>query len=96
MNKSWIILLAFVLLFGWLIWTSSRTGQVVCDACITFEGHTECAKAAAPTRERAIMEAATVICSKIGGGMSEGIRCRGTEPDKVECTGKAAAGKGKY
>ena len=96
MNRSWIILLAFILLIGWLVWSASRTGSVTCEACLTFGGQTECAKAAGPDRDRAIMEAATVICSKLAGGMSERIRCQNTKPDRATCEGKAGAKEGRY
>ncbi len=96
MNRTWVILLAFFLLIGGLMWSASQRGSVVCDACITFGGQKECAKAAGPDREHAMMEAATVICSKISGGMTDRIRCQNTKPDKQECTGTSAAGKGRY
>ena len=96
MNRAWIILLAFLLLIGWLIWSASRTGSVTCEACITFGGHTECAKAAAPDRDRAMMEAATVICSKLAGGMTDRIRCQNTNPDRATCEGKAVEEGGRY
>ena len=96
MNRTWVILLAFFLLIGGLMWSASQRGSVVCEACITFGGQKECAKAAGPDREHALMEVATVICSKLAGGMTERIRCQNTKPDRESCEGKAAGKNGRY
>lgn len=96
MNRSTVILLVGVLGVGALIWSASRTAQVTCEACIDFGGRTECAKAAGPDRERAMMEATTVICSKLASGMTEVLRCQRTAPERASCKGKASAKDGRY
>jgi hypothetical protein len=82
--------------FAWLYYSAGRTSSVTCEACITFEGRTDCGKAAAATREDAMMQTATLICSKIAGGMTDVLRCQRTPPDRVKCTGESAAREGRY
>ncbi len=96
MKRSTVILAVAALGVAALLWFAGRSGSVVCEACITFEGRTECAKAAGPDRERAMMEATTVVCSRIASGMTDTLRCQSTEPDRASCEGKAAAKEGRY
>jgi len=95
LKRSFPLILLAVAFFGWLYYSAARTSKVTCESCITFGGRTECAKTAGATREEALRQGATVICARISSGMTEGIRCANTLPDRSECSGESAAGKGK-
>lgn len=91
MKQSLVILVLAVGFFGWLFYSSDRHAAVQCEGCVTFEGATACAKAAAQTREDALRQVATVACTEISSGMADSIRCNQADPEKVTCTGEAAA-----
>ncbi len=95
MKRSFPLILLAVAFFGWLYYSAVKTNKVTCESCITFGGRTDCAKTAGATREEALRQGATVICAKLASGMTEGIRCTNTPPERAECSGKGAAGKGK-
>ena len=89
MKQTVVILIVAALFAGWLYYTSQQAGRVVCETCITFEGRSECAKAAAATKEEALQQAAVVACATIASGMEDTLRCQRTPPDRSSCDGEA-------
>ena len=84
-SKIGLIILAVIVLFGYLIHiTMSGTG-VTCEVCIEFRGATECRKATGKDRQEAEMAAASTACGLISGGVTDGIACRNTTPQSVTC-----------
>lgn len=87
MSKTTLIAILFGLaVLGVLIYSTMGLRQVSCEVCMTFQGRTNCATAAAPTREEATRTASDVACAPIAAGMTESIQCSNTPPDSVKCT----------
>jgi hypothetical protein len=86
MRRTGILaLLAMVLLVGAIIWSSLTTPRVECEACITYDGRTNCASAAGPTREEAVQAAADVACATLATGRAGSMACSRSEPTRVSC-----------
>lgn len=98
MKQKIAILVLALGFFGWLFYSSQREGRVVCEGCITYGGHTSCAKAAAATKEDSLRQLTTIACTELAGGMTDSIMCNQSEPDKTNCTGAedAEAPAGRY
>ena len=78
----WLVFLGFG---AFVTWSVMKQSQIGCELCITFDGRRLCRSAAAPTRDEAIGAATTAACALLAGGMSDGLRCNRTPPDKLAC-----------
>lgn len=76
------VLFVIVFLAG-LLYSTTGTSKYKCEVCITYNGRTDCRTGAAATQAEAQRIATDVVCAQISSGMSEGIQCRGTNPDRV-------------
>lgn len=70
---------------GILLYSTLSAQQVECNACVTFNGQTNCATASAETAEAATKQAVTTACGTISAGMDESIRCANTPPARPVC-----------
>lgn len=86
MKKSTLITIAIVLGFaGLLLYSTLSAQQVECDACVTFNGKTNCAKASGVNETEALRTAVNTACGTIAQGMDESIRCAGLPPERPIC-----------
>ena len=84
--KVFITLAAIAGLLGIFTYLSISPSEISCEVCIEFRGNTECRKAAGKDREEAEMAATNTACGLISGGVTDGIACRNTAPQRVSCT----------
>ncbi len=68
-----------------LVYTMLQQAQVSCEACVTFQGRTQCRSAVGPDREQATRTAIDNACAFLATGMTDSIRCANTPPDSVQC-----------
>lgn len=73
-----------VVALGLVVWSSMGLSQVRVEACISYNGRTECRVAAGTSRDEAVRTATTMACATLASGMTERIACENTEPSKVE------------
>lgn len=86
MKRGTIIMILLAVGFAALLLYSTLSAQQVeCNACVTFEGQTNCATASAETAEAATKQAVTTACGTISQGMDGSIRCSNTPPTRVQC-----------
>lgn len=78
----------FILLLGYIVFSSTQVGQVGCEVCIEFHGRTECRSAAGPTAADARMTATSNACALLAAGMTESIACGNSVPRSVSCREK--------
>lgn len=78
-----VILVAAMI--GLLVYTMLQQAQVSCEACVTFQGRTQCRSAVGPDREQATRTAIDNACAFLAAGMTDSIRCANTPPDSVQC-----------
>lgn len=86
MKRSTVITLALV--FGFaalLLYSTLSTQRVECEACVTFNGRTNCAKASGADERQALETAVNTACGTIAQGMDESIRCAGLPPERPRC-----------
>jgi hypothetical protein len=85
--KNWKILVAvgFVALLGFIIYSSTGLARVNCEVCVEFHGRTSCQTAAGTTQDEASKTAASVACSDLAFGRTEGIACENTRAKSVSC-----------
>lgn len=89
MKKSTAIIIILALGFaGLLLYSTLAAQQVECEACVTFNGKTNCASASGTTEEEALRTAVNTACGTISAGMDESIRCSGRPPERPRCQTK--------
>lgn len=86
MKKSTLITVALILGFaGLLLYSTLAAQQVTCEACVTFNGRTNCASASGTDEAEALRTAVNTACGTISQGMDESIRCAGLPPERPRC-----------
>lgn len=89
MKKSTIITLVIAIGFaGLLLYSTLSAQQVECEACVTFNGQTNCAVASGVDEAEALKTAVNTACGTIATGMAESIRCAGMPPERPRCRTK--------
>jgi hypothetical protein len=84
MKKPVLWGIVFVLLvLGVIVYSSFNLAKVRLEACITFNGRTNCKTASATTEEFALQAAVTNACGEIAFGVTETVACEHTPPTKV-------------
>ena len=79
-------LLGLALFMGVVVWGSLQIGGVRCEVCITYGGRQQCRTVDGQTRDEAMMAATNNACAFLAGGVTDGIACSRTPPDKEVCT----------
>lgn len=74
---------AFIGFLVLLVYSSLRLGQVRVEVCMSYQGRSNCGRAAAPTEEEAIRTAADNACATLASGMTESIACSRTPPASI-------------
>ncbi len=85
-NRTVIGILVCAAFFAVLVYTTLEQTSVECRVCITYRGQSKCETVAGSDRSLAQMQATSTVCSKLSGGVTDGIRCTSTPPDVVECS----------
>ncbi len=72
-----------------LVYTMLQQAQVSCEACVTFQGRTQCRSAVGPDREQATRTAIDNACAFVAAGMTQIVECTTrTRPVSSECREK--------
>ena len=64
---------------------TAGTAKEECRVCMDYEGRSNCATAAGPTRDAAIETARTTACGPITAGMNDVVACGNRAPASVQC-----------
>jgi hypothetical protein len=83
-KTTWLGILFFVLVIGYLVSSSFQRQAFRCQVCIAFKGRRNCAKGDAQTESEALRTATMTACATISGGVIETGQCENTPPDSVE------------
>jgi hypothetical protein len=84
---KWIVIAAFCLFIGYVIYGTIAPVQAQCEVCLEFNGELVCRRGAGETEEAARVAAQESVCGGNVSGMSEAIACRAAQPVRAECTG---------
>ena len=83
-----VTILLAVAFAGFLLYSTLSAQQVECQACVTFNGKTNCATASAKTDKEAKQQAVSTACGVLAQGMDETIRCANTPPERPVCVAR--------
>ena len=85
-RRKILIAAAFLLLIGYIIYSSTGLAQVSCEVCMDFKGRKACNRAAGLTRDEAQTTAKRASCSDVASGRDESIACNDlSQPQSVIC-----------
>jgi hypothetical protein len=85
-TAGWIGLAALLLFMAFVVWRSLHVAGVRCEVCITYRGLTQCRTVDGPTEEEARTAATSNACAYLAGGVTDGLACSRTPPDRAACT----------
>jgi len=87
MPKTWLMLVAigFVVLIGFIVYSTMDLAQVSCEICLEFHGRTSCRPAAGTTQEEAVRTAQSIACTDLASGRTDSIACERTPPKSIMC-----------
>ncbi len=87
MTQTWkiFVVVGFVALIGFIVYSATGLARVSCDVCVEFHGNTVCKPAAGTTQEEAVRTAVDIACSDLASGRTESIACSHTTPKSIEC-----------
>ncbi len=83
-KATWVSIGMFLAVMALVVYSTLGLSQYSCEACITYKGRTNCAKASGTTPEEAQRTATDTACASISSGMTESIECSNTPPDSVD------------
>ncbi len=84
--RTGIGILLGVVFLGALIAVTLRESRSECEVCVEFDGRSACNTSSAGSREDAIAQATSSACSRVSGGVTDGIRCGSRPPVTVRCS----------
>jgi hypothetical protein len=85
MKKPVLVGIVFVLaVIGMIIYSTMSMAQHRVKVCMQYAGQTNCATAAASTKEFALRQAVSTACAPISGGVTGTLACERSEPVSVE------------
>ena len=79
------IALIVIMVFGYIVYSSTQLDRFSCEVCIEFRGKSDCRTALGNTEEAAIRTALDTACAQISSGMTDSIACTQTAPKSVNC-----------
>jgi len=79
------IVIAMVLLMGYVVYGSMARVEYACELCVEFNGQRECRRGAGATEKEAEQAATMSACGTMAHGMDESIRCQNTRPVTRQC-----------
>ncbi len=78
-----LIAVGAVLFIAFLFYSTKQQSQFRVEACMEFQGHSECRTASGPTEQQALRTASENACALISSGMTDSIACGNTPPKSV-------------
>ena len=84
-KTKYSIILAVILVFGYIVYSSTQLDQFSCEVCIEFQGKNDCRTAIGSTEPEAIRTALDTACAQISSGMTDSIACTQTTPKSINC-----------
>src|SRR3989440_7048212 len=91
MKRSTLITLAVVIaIIVFFFYMSVARATEQCQACIEFQGRSNCATAAGHTAAEATETAPNTACRPLARGINETTACRNPRPLSVQCKGRCA------
>ncbi len=85
-KAGWIGLVLFVLVAGYVVWSTLNLDEVRCEVTMEMaERGSATVSARGATRQDAIRAAVTGACSRIARGRTENILCLDSAPRAVRC-----------
>lgn len=84
-NPGVALIVAAVVLVtvGAIVWSTMGLAAYTVEACVTYDGRTNCATASGSSREEAVSSAVRTACATLAGGVEGSIACNNTEPDSL-------------
>lgn len=82
-----LIVLAFALFMGGVVWSTVQRAGVECEVCLEFSGEEVCRLGRGPTQAEALQAAQESACGGNAAGMAELIACRNQRPVRAQCRG---------
>ena len=79
------IALTVILVYGYIVYSSTQLDQFSCEVCVDFRGRNDCRTAIGNTEEEAIRTALDTACAQISSGMTDSIACTQTAPKSINC-----------
>jgi hypothetical protein len=81
-----LIGIAIAALAAALLYAATLAGTAAeCEACIRYQGAQACRRAAGRDREEAERTAVSTACAVLSHGVTDSIRCEGTQPLSLRC-----------
>lgn len=77
------ITIGIVLFIGFMIYSTRQQSKYRVEACMEFQGRTDCRTASGPTEQQALRTAVENACALISSGMTDSIACGNTTPKSV-------------
>ena len=78
----WVgVVVAFI---GLLTWLTLGQKQIRVKVCAEYQGRTNCATAAGPSRDQALRSATDTACATIASGMTDSMSCSHKPPVSIE------------
>ena len=74
------------LFFAALVYVTLQETGVSCEACVDFQGRSECSTARGPDREHALAQARSTACALMTSGVTEVMACNRTPSRREECS----------
>lgn len=85
MKKPVLVGIVFLLaVVGLVVYSTMSMAQHRVKVCMQYGGQTNCATAAASTKEFAMRQAVSTACAPISGGVTGTLQCERSEPVSVE------------
>ena len=82
---TWIVVIGVALVFGYLIFGSTRLVQAECELCVEYRGEVQCRRGSGTNDQEARSAAQRAACAVMASGMNESIACQNTQPQSVQC-----------
>ena len=76
-------ILFFAAIMAVIVYSTATLAQHRVEACINFNGRTNCRTASGSTEEFAIRTARTNACAELASGVTESMQCENTPPTKL-------------
>ena len=77
---------ALVAFMALVVYRSFHIAGVRCEVCLSYRGRSQCRTVEGQDEGEARMAATTNACAYLSSGVTEGMACARTLPDRVACT----------
>ncbi len=83
-SKALLWIVGAVGFIALLTWLTLGHKQIRVKVCAEYQGRTNCATAAGPTRDQALRSATDTACATIASGMTDSMSCSHKPPVSIE------------